>query len=312
MAAINHGGIFYRFDKSSQSGDCGEANVMSWHHASKQVMPFAFAVKGIPFGKASLKLKRKANFIRAGSFSPLPLLPSSRNGLTASLLLIPLTPYLGELDQNMVVEYKLHREKSGAKPSTLKKELRVLKDILKLRSKEFELPTTKEFPLMQWGNKPKEFDKSMILEESDVLRITDHAQAKYRSICLIAIYSSLRLADIVSLCPKEVDLKEGWIRKYQGKTRHWVEIPVCQKLKDVLSLLIWPIEKNQSFFHVAKTRAISTEILKACKRAGYQGHSFKSFRHFAATFLVNAGVPIEIIKDFMGHRNQDNLDLCEG
>ena len=94
------------------------------------------------------------------------------------------------------------------------KELRVLKDILKLRSKEFELPTTKEFSLMQWGNKPKEFDKSMILEESDVLRITDHAQAKYRSICLIAIYSGLRLADIVSLCPKEVDLKEGWIRKY--------------------------------------------------------------------------------------------------
>ena len=115
--------------------------------------------------------------------------------------------------------------------------------------------------------------------------------------------TGLRLADIVSLCPKEVDLKEGWIRKYQGKTRHWVEIPICQKLKDVLSLLIWPIEKNQSFFHAAKTKAISTEILKACKRAGYQGHSFKSFRHFAATFLVNAGVPIEIIKDFMGHRN---------
>ena len=78
----------------TQSGDCGDANVM-WPCIlqSKQVMPFAFAVKGIPFGKASLKLKRKANCIRAGSFSPLPLLPSSRNGLTASLLLNPLTPY---------------------------------------------------------------------------------------------------------------------------------------------------------------------------------------------------------------------------
>ena len=72
MAAINHGGTFYRFDESSQSGDCGEANVMALHLASKQVMPFAFAVKGIPFGKASLKLKRKANCIRAGSFSPFP------------------------------------------------------------------------------------------------------------------------------------------------------------------------------------------------------------------------------------------------
>ena len=33
---------------------------MALHLASKQVMTFAFAVKGIPFGKASLKLKRKA------------------------------------------------------------------------------------------------------------------------------------------------------------------------------------------------------------------------------------------------------------
>ena len=105
MAAINHGGTFYRLDKSSQSGDCGEANVMALHLASKQVMPFAFAVKGIPSGYSLTQVKAQSNCIRA------------------------------------------------------------------------------------------------------------------------------------------------------------------------------------------------------CKRAGYQGHSFKSFRHFAAIFLVNAGVPIEIIKDFMGHRN---------
>lgn len=210
---------------------------------------------------------------------------------------------LGEIDQNMVVEYKLCREQSGAKPSTLKKELRVLKDILRVGRKDFELPTVKEFPLMKWGNKPKVFDKSMILEESDVLRIVDYVQKKNRSICLIAIYSGLRLSDIVSLCRKEVDITEGWIRKYQGKTEHWVEIPVCQKLKDILDSLPSPLENTQSYFSDVKTKAISTEIRRACKRAGYQGHSFKSFRHFAATFLVNAGVPIEVIKDFMGHQN---------
>jgi len=77
MAAINHGGTFYRLDKSSQSGDCGEANVMALHLASKQVMPFAFAVKGIPFGYSLTQVKAQSNCIRAGSFSPLPLLPSS-------------------------------------------------------------------------------------------------------------------------------------------------------------------------------------------------------------------------------------------
>jgi len=35
MAAINHGGTFYRLDKSSQSGDCGEANVMALHLAKQ-------------------------------------------------------------------------------------------------------------------------------------------------------------------------------------------------------------------------------------------------------------------------------------
>ena len=72
MAAINHGGTFYRLDKSSQSGDCGEANVMALHLASKQVMPFAFAFKGIPFGYSLTQVKAQSNCIRAGSFSPFP------------------------------------------------------------------------------------------------------------------------------------------------------------------------------------------------------------------------------------------------
>ena len=94
MAAINHGSTFYRLDKSSQSGDCGEANVMALHLASKQVMPFAFAVKGIPFGYSLTQVKAQSNCIRAGSFSPPPpFVHPPRNGLTASLLLIPLTPY---------------------------------------------------------------------------------------------------------------------------------------------------------------------------------------------------------------------------
>jgi len=90
MAAINHGGTFYRLVKSSQSGDCGEANVMALHLASKQVMPFAFAVKGIPFGKASLKLKRKATASEQDHSRPsLHAMPPER--LAAPPRLLPTT-----------------------------------------------------------------------------------------------------------------------------------------------------------------------------------------------------------------------------
>ena len=73
MAAINHGGTFYRLEKSSQSGDCGDANIM-WPCTlqSKQVMPFAFAVKGIPFGYSLTQVEAQSNCIRAGSFPPFP------------------------------------------------------------------------------------------------------------------------------------------------------------------------------------------------------------------------------------------------
>lgn len=210
---------------------------------------------------------------------------------------------LAEIDDQLVIEFKLHREKAGAKPSTLKKELRVLKDIVRLADRGFELPTVQDYPLMKWGNKPKQFDKSMILEEADVLRIVGFVMNKYKKICLIGMYSGLRLADVVNLCPKEVDLKEGTIGKYQGKTANWVDIPICKKLKKVLSSLVWPLDKDQSFFPEVGTKAVTTNVLRACKKAGLEKHSFKSSRHFAATQLTNEGVPIEVVQEFMGHQD---------
>jgi integrase len=210
---------------------------------------------------------------------------------------------LAEVDCQLVIEFKLHREKSGAKPSTLKKELRVLKDIVRLGNKAFQLPTVQDYPLMKWVNKPKEFDKSMILEEVDILRMIVFVQEKYKKICLIAMYTGLRLADVVNLCPKEVDLKEGVIGKYQGKTANWVDIPICKKLKNVFSSLVWPLDKTRSFFPEVGTKAVTTNVLKAYRKAGLEKHSFKSSRHFTATQLTNEGVPIEVVKEWMGHQS---------
>jgi integrase len=210
---------------------------------------------------------------------------------------------LTNINDQLVVDFKLHRETAGAKPSTLKKELRVLKDTVRLAKREFQLPTVKDYPLMKWANKPKQFDKSMILEESDMLVIKDCVLDAYQNIFLIGMYSGLRLSDVVSLSPKEVELKGGIIGKYQGKTNNWVEIPICKKLKAVLNSLVWPIDKNHSFFHGVSTKAVTTNVLRACKKAGFDKHSFKSSRHFTATQLTNRGIPIEVVKEWMGHQS---------
>ena len=72
MAAINHGGTFYRLVKSSQSGDCGEQrHGLASCKASKSCRSHS-QLKAFRSAIASLKLKRKANCIRAGSFLPFP------------------------------------------------------------------------------------------------------------------------------------------------------------------------------------------------------------------------------------------------
>jgi len=64
MAAINHGGTFYRLDESSQSCDCGEANVMALQ-ASKSRRSHSH-LKAFCSAIASLKLKRKATASEQG------------------------------------------------------------------------------------------------------------------------------------------------------------------------------------------------------------------------------------------------------
>ena len=90
---------------------------------------------------------------------------------------------LYDIDQNKVVEYKLHREKSKATESTLKKELRVLKDIVKLGNPSFELPGVKDTELMRpvyRGKKVKQF-----LEEDDQMKIIGCVDDQYKPLMYV-------------------------------------------------------------------------------------------------------------------------------
>jgi len=89
MAAVNQGGTFYRLDKSSQSGDCGEANVMALHLASKSCRSHS-QLKAFRSAIASLKLKRKATASEQDHSRPsLHAMPPER--LAAPPRLLPTT-----------------------------------------------------------------------------------------------------------------------------------------------------------------------------------------------------------------------------
>ena len=48
-------------------------------------------------------------------------------------------------------------------------------------------------------------------------------------------------------------------------------------------------------------KPMSTQVRRAFRRAGFQWARFHHFRHFAACYMVNAGVRVEVVQKILGH-----------
>ena len=206
-----------------------------------------------------------------------------------------------EIDQNKVVAYKLHREESKATESTLKKELRVLKDIIKLGNPSFDLPGIKDSELMRpvyRGRKVKHF-----LEEDDLMQIVGYLGEQYKPLVMIAGYTGLRLGNVLDLTWKQIDMKKGWVKVERTKNGEPVKIPICQKLMEVFQFLnrVRNLHDDRLFHFTA--RAIQKGWKRACVKAGYDWVRFHDLRHFCGSFLANAGVEMQLIAEILGHKD---------
>lgn len=218
---------------------------------------------------------------------------------TDYIIRLHILPWFGEMRVSEIDEYTVYQyfQKNKKKPqSTLKKELRVLREIVQLANKNFSLPSLK------FENKGRRFNETQILETDDIQAMLQHILPKYRDICLIASFSGLRLKDVVGLQRRNVNLKTGWIEVRQSKTGKTANIPICGKLADVFkSMPVLPLGPDAGYFPNVSANAVSISTRRAFKKVGLPWAGFHSLRHHAACELINNGVPLEFIQQFMGH-----------
>jgi len=175
--------------------------------------------------------------------------------------------------------------------STCKKHFQVMKEL------GFKLPKVK-------FKQGKQFNREQILSEEEVLKvINQYVNVRYRIACLISAFSGLRLKNVVHLKRKEVNLKSGWLNiEHQSKTGKPVSIPISPALKNVFGLIkVWPMKDKDRFFPDLNEKPISVQVGRAFNRAGIPWGSFHHFRHFAACHLINNHVPLEVVREFLGH-----------
>ena len=210
-------------------------------------------------------------------------------------------------DSVSIVGYKSQREKSGAKPSTLVKELRLIQEIIRLYDSSWKLPTKEETADMVFKNKPGEVEE--FLEEEDIYQILEHLPERYRKLCLVSAYTGFRLGDVCYLEQSSINYKQGWIKIVQRKTGHKVKVPIHPKLKAVLNSIPTPIHSDKRLFPDCEPRPITQAFRRACKKAGKVGFHFHDLRHFCASHLINNGMPIFKVSKFLGHRSVKTTEI---
>ncbi len=162
--------------------------------------------------------------------------------------------------------------------------------------------------------------------ESDILKVIDTADRETQLYLWTLTLTLGRMSEINNLKKSDVNFKGRIVTLYTRKKRDGSltprEIPMNQRLYDVLKEKIdndcsnhpWVFwhryySRKEGRFVEEKYTDRKTFMKKLCKKAGVRYFRFHPLRHFGASMLENAGVPVRTIQDLLGHENRTTTEI---
>lgn len=148
---------------------------------------------------------------------------------------------------------------------------------------------------------PKVIKRFLNREEIDRFLTGSQSERLYCAIAT-AVYSGMRLGELQRLKWKDVDRIKNTITIHKSKTGRFRIIPLSNKLKDILPI----IENDSLCFDFKNSTRILTRINIRCgfvnKELGLNDYiAWKIFRHTFASQLVQAGVSLYKVSQWLGH-----------
>ena len=139
-------------------------------------------------------------------------------------------------------------------------------------------------------------------DEAD--RLLDACAPHLRPVIVAALATGLRRGNLLALDWSQVDLRHRVItvmvksRKPGGKA---LTVPIIAPLMVEL-MALGPKQNGPVFLRKGKPLgSVKTAFRAACRRAGVTGFRFHDLRHTCASWLIQAGVPLDVIQAILGH-----------
>ena len=137
------------------------------------------------------------------------------------------------------------------------------------------------------------------------------------AILLLLARLGVRAHEVAALCLEDINWYEGWVRIRPGKTHHERVLPLLQEVGEALAAYLQHGRPRTASRHLflhcrapfapfADPRAIGLIARRACLRAGIPARprlGAHTFRHTAASQMVNQGASFKDVADVLGHRS---------
>lgn len=220
---------------------------------------------------------------------------------------------LEDVTQDIATEF-VSWAKASASPSTVNRYIRVCRRVWEFAKAEQN--PWREFPFIKG-----EANKRRRLTLEELKRLIESATGEMRTLFVIGAYTGLRLGDAAHVTWEQVDAANGIIRLRPHKTVYssgtWVHLPMHRVLAANLGkpkkrgfitpeMASWPQWKLsdavQAHFEVCG-------LGESIKAEGYKRHTavvgFHSLRSTFVSIMVEAGVPLAIIRALVGHVDEE-------
>jgi len=186
--------------------------------------------------------------------------------------------------------------------------------------KRFHILTLKrDWTTLEFVRPEKEKKLPVVLSTHEVRLILKHVKMSYHRICLATIYSmGLRLHEGTHLQVSDIDSHRMFVHVHRGKGNKDRYVPLPQSILEMLRefyrshrnpVWIFPQPgRGHILMPVAKKPIPVSSIQIAFKEAKIKAGIHKKvsvhhLRHSYATHLLEAGVNLRYVQDYMGHKN---------
>jgi integrase len=119
----------------------------------------------------------------------------------------------------------------------------------------------------------------------------------------LMLFAGLRVGEVVSLLVKDVDLdrRAVFVRQGKGGKDRWAPLDIGTL--SFANAIIGPWEKDSPIFKESK-RTLQRHMERQFLKAGITwGATCHTLRHTCATWQLDKGVPLEVVRENLGHES---------